>query len=56
MKQYCEATRLLDENRTKVLALFLQVGQAWIVSTHSLRNKDVLGRWVHSSYDKCCLE
>ena len=29
MKQYCEATTLLDENRTKVLALFLQVGPVW---------------------------
>ena len=25
MKQYCEATTLLDQNRTKVLSLFLQV-------------------------------
>ena len=29
MKQYCEATTLLEENRTKVLALFLQVTSAW---------------------------
>ena len=29
MKQYCEATTLLEENRTKVLALYLQVTSAW---------------------------